>query len=110
MKVIRNNATYPGMLNGLQMIVDGFTSTGGGAITFETHMKTVLFGLAFNKTDGTVLDGVITNSTTYPGTKIVTFTAAAAKVYQCLIIGSNGYDTVLGTVATTGAVDNDEVY
>ena len=109
MKILRNNATYPGMLNGLQVLVDGFTSTGGGAITVETHMSAVLFAKAFGAA-GTVIDGVITNSVIYPGTKIVTFTAVLAVVYQAIIIGSNGYATTLGTVATTGAIDNNEVY
>ena len=110
MKIIRNNASYPGFLNGLQVFVDNFVSTSGGAITFETHSPNVLFGLAFNKTDATVLDGVIANSSTYSGTKKVTFTAVAGKSYQCLIICGDNYATTKGTVSTTGTIDDAEIY
>lgn len=109
MKIIRD-LLGPKLLKGLGVYLDNFTSTGGGAITLETRMANVLFAMAFNTTDGTVLNGVIANSTTYTGTKKVTFTAVAGKAYQMLVICADEYATVLGTVSTTGTIDDPEVY
>ncbi len=110
MKIIRDLGVGPKLLNGLGVFVDNFVSSSGGAITFETHAAIVLMAFAFDVTDATVLTGVISSSTAYPGTQKVTFTAVSGKVYQCLVITSDGYSTTLGTVSTTGTIDDVEVY
>lgn len=110
MKVLRNRAAYTGILNGLGIFTDNFTSTGGGAITFETQMTNILLALAWAN-DGTGwIAGVIATSTAHPGTQKATFTAVAGKSYQCLVIGTDGFSTTLGTVASTGTIDDPEIY
>jgi hypothetical protein len=85
LEIIRNKSSYPGHFPGLKILAHKVTSSGGGAITVETGCAHIIFAIAYS---GTTLIAVSEgSSTTYPGTKTVTFTAPAAAT-EYLIIGS----------------------
>jgi hypothetical protein len=109
-EVIRNKASYPGMLAGLKFISGKHTNTDSSThtMTIETGCTYILFAHV-QQYGGVVIACTVGSSTLYPGTKTVTYTilgsATAGGVSEYFIVGSSdvgntssssGDETVIG--------------
>lgn len=112
MKVIRNNATYPGILNGYQKMSGAWKNSNSGStartLTIEAHVATIL--RVHCVYDATNLAPTIADSTTYPGYKKVSFTVPAGKVAYYTIEGTNESVTDYAEADADTTIDDDEVY
>ena len=100
MQILRNNASMPGILNGLQVIEGIVYNANSGStahnLVVETHIagtastfyNTILYYQAHY--DATIVAPSISDSTTYPGTLKFTFAVPAQKYLIYRIVGTNG--------------------
>jgi len=106
MQILRNNSSYPGFGQGVRVFCKQVSVTdNAGAVTYvmETGCANIFFAKGINAS-GTVLQGTVAASTTYPGSKKVTFTCTSNLVSQLLVIGSTeqtGNTSTVGNVTIT---------
>ncbi len=92
MEILRNWTQNPGELAGLKVFAGQVTNSDGSAHNYiiETQCQEIGFAFAFHGT--TVLAGTVGSSTTYVGTKTVTFSVPGSGtdggIIQFIVIGS----------------------
>lgn len=103
MKILRNLASMPGVLNGLVEFCGIETNTDGGGTkdyVIETRATKIVFAIGYAGT--TLIAPTIAASTVFLGTEKVTFVIPASGVLKYHVYGSNGYqDNGSGTVDVT---------
>lgn len=105
MRILRNYATYPGILNGLTVWTKRFTNSDAGAphdFIIDNIPGTVVFAKGFIAT--TVVEPT-SGAGTLPGTTKLTFAVTASGVLQALVLVSEGYND--NATTATGATDTD---
>lgn len=96
MEIIRNNSSMPGAFPGMKMFAKEYNNLDTDAaqeITIETGCVYILIaiGVKWVTSGGAtplVVTPTIAASTTYSGTKKVTFSIPSLSTLHCLIIGS----------------------
>lgn len=109
--ILRDQGVGAKMQRHVQVRVYKKTSTGGGAITIETHCSQVLFEVGKEIDATATLAATIGSSSTYTGTKTVAYTVGAGKTLECMVVGvtAEGYDDT-ATVASTATLDQTDVF
>lgn len=102
MKILRNWAAMPGVLNGLGIFAKRFTNSDGGAphnYVIDNIPGTVVFAKGFI---GTTVVEPTEAAGTLNGTRKLTFAVTAAGVLQVWVAVSEGYnDNATAAVDTT---------
>lgn len=95
MDTIRNNSAYPGFFPGLKILTGKYTNSDSSThtVTIETGCTYVWFAKVHQLTGATAIACTIADSTAYPGTKKVTYTAQIvgtnSGISEYMIVGSN---------------------
>lgn len=111
MKVLRNNATYPGILNGLQVYLGTFTNNDGSTRNFivdNIPSPSIVFLIGYA---GTTIIAGTEAAGTKTGTRKITWAVPAAGVFKYLFVYADNYkDTIVSVAAADTTVSDHEVY
>lgn len=109
-EILRNLDANPGQFDGVRMFSREITTDGTiRTYTVETGCQFIIFAVGFSwvtasgATDA-VVNPVIGDSTTYVGTKTVTFTIPASSTFHFIILGSVERASTLAIAADTTEV------